>query len=387
MRYNSTLLSDNSLNQAATQINQGMIAQGKQGLMLQNYCQAISSQPFVNFGEIQKLQEIQGSINTGLIKAKEHADYYLGELQPQIIKNLVNIDAYYNLYTSVPTILPEGSSKDEWNNLLWTMKEQSEEYSKLALSTSDKIGVYYKDLSNDSQNFKSNVAKMNALVDGNEGVLKDLEKQIEEIDGEITGVIVGIVGSGLAIIGGIFITAVGAIGSFVTAGTSSALVVVGAGLIVAGVAGSVGFGVALANLLESKSSVLMQKSTLQAEVKAIEGISSSYNLLATQAGEAQKAAIEMKNAWEFLGRDLDVLAQDLNNGVLSTGKLRELWLTAANKGVVTVQEDVSTIKGQMTGVNTATAPNSEDLATFVRHEARSKSAADFPSNFTYWRAC
>lgn len=383
MRY-TNLLKDNPLNNVATKMDMGMRGQTSQGMIVQNYCQAITSQAFVRF-DIESLNKIETKINTGLEKAKAHANYYVGTLQPEIITNITHIDNYFNLYNAVPVLIPTGASNDQWINMLNELKRQADLYSKLSKATADKIGIFYIQLGEDATEFKSNVTTLNSIVGGNNGVLADLEKQIADMDGKIAGAIGGIVASSFAVIGGIFVIAVGAIAGFVTAGTSSVVVLAGAVLLAGGIAGAVGFGIMLANLLEAKAKTLQTQERLKAEVAAIAGISGNYTDLTTQVSAAQKAANDMKNAWEFLSSDLGTLSYDLGQGILSGEELRKLWLTAANSAVGTVKNDINIIKGQMTGLLTSNAPDDKTLQDFIKQQEASKNAVFFPDVYSRFR--
>lgn len=380
MRY-TNLLQDNPLNNAATLMDAGLKAQSSQGMIVSNYCQVIISQPFVEFGPVDRLRAIQTKINSGLEKAKANANYFNGTIQPEMITNISNIDNYFNLYNNVPIILPAGSTNEQWINLLKVLEGEAKKYSVLSKGTADKIGVFYVELGKDSADFNTNVSTLNGIVNGNEGVLKDLEKQIAEFDGQIDGLIGGIVASGFAIVGGIFLIAVGTVAGFVTAGTSTPIALLGGALVVGGVAGSIGLGIALANAIQAKSEAMGTKIRLEGEVKAVAGISASYNDLTKQVSSAQKAANEMKNAWEFLSSDLGTLAYDLGQGIITGEELRTLWLTAANNAVGTVKNDINIIKGQLTGLQVANAPVNESLEKFIRNEARSQSSLSFPDAF------
>lgn len=384
MRY-TNLLQDNPLNNVAIKMDNGLKAQCNQGVIVANYCQSIISQAFVDFGTIQKLKPIETKINTGLEKAKSNANYYLGTLQAEIVSNLSKINNYFGLYDNVPIILPNGSSNEQWINMLKVLEGEAAKYSLLSKNTADKIGVFYVEIGKDYAEFNGNVAALNGIVNGNEGVLKDLEKQIADLDGQIDGLIAGVALSGFAIVGGIFIIAVGAVAGLVTAGTSTPIVVAGAVLLAAGVAGSIGLGIALANAIQAKSDALSTKINLEGEVKAIAGISASYSDLTKQVGNAQKAAVEMKNAWDFLSNDLGALAYDLDQGIISGDEIRKLWLTAANNTVGTIKNDINIIQGQMTGLQIANAPNNESLEQFVRNQARSQSSLSFPDAFSRHR--
>ena len=62
-----------------------------------------------------------------------------------------------------------------------------------------------------------------------------------------------------------------------------------------------------------------------------------------------------KNAWNFLSSDLGNMIRDLNNGIMSVGQIRTIFLTAANTEIQTVITDINTIKFQMAGVTTIVA--------------------------------
>ena len=391
MNY-SIQLKENTINEAAIKMDEGMKALSGQTFILQTYCTAIISQPFVDFGSFKRLQEIQKKINDGLEKAKDYANNRIGTIQTEIITTISNISNYYNLFSSVPVIIPPDASKDQWINTLRTLEKQSKEYSVLASDTAKKIGTLQKDLDEDSSIFQANVSKLNALLGGNAGQLKDLEKQIIDIDGKIRGTIIGIVGSGLAIVGAIFLIGVGTLAIFATS-MPTVLIVIGSGLFVGDVAGALGFDITLCNLLVAKSSILVKKAQLaegekaiDERVKTIAGISSSYNLLFEQVKQTHAAAQQMKKAWDFLGNNLGTLANKLNEGTLSTKEVRKLWLSAADNAVHTGKEDINIIKAQMTtGMIKASAPNDEHVGEFIKKKAEGNDLFESPANYEFWR--
>jgi hypothetical protein len=210
-------------------------------------------------------------------------------------------------------------------------------------------------LSTDAGDFATTVSNLNAAVNGDNGVLASDKKELDSIQGKIDGAIAGIVLSGLAIVGGSFMIAVGGIADFVTAGTTTPLVVGGIGIVAGGISGEVASAITLKNLNDQKAALLRDEANLTEEVKLATGISSGYQSLNTQVTNAVTAATQMATAWSFLGDDLGSMITDLQNGIQSAGQIRTLWLTAANTEVATVITQIGTIQSQMAGVTSIVA--------------------------------
>lgn len=347
----------NSQSQAAQGINSGNKGQSAQALIIQSYANSIKEQPTVDFSGEPNLEKFQAEINTGLQTAQSHADNYLNNIQPNIIENISNIGNYYALHNAVLATLPEGSTEQEWITNLQVLQEQSSQYQKAANGVVTELGQLHTDLTNDTASFAGTVSDLNAAVNGDHGILDSINSQLSDIQGKIDGAIAGTALSGLAIVGGAFVIAVGAVADFVTAGTSTPVVVGGVAIVAAGIGGEVASAITLKNLNDEKASLLSEKSTLTAEVNLAVGISSGYNSLLTQVKGAVEAATQMQNAWQFLSSDLGNLVADLQKGIQSADQVRTLFLTAANTEIQTVITDINTIKGQMAGVtNIVAAP-------------------------------
>ncbi len=324
--------------------------QVSQGLVLQGYCNSILQQPFVDFSGFSNLAQNQININQGLQTAKDHSNTYLNGIQNNIISNISNISNYYNLYSAVPVVLPPNATTEQWVSILETMKSQTDTYINASNLIVIDLGNLNTNIGADVGFFSKTVSDLNAVVNGNEGVLASISNDLSTIDTQISGVIAGTVFSGLAIAGGVFLIAVGSIASFVTAGTSLKLVAGGLAITSAGVAGSVASAITLKNLYQQKADLLKQRSTLNSEVSLVTGISGAYSQLGNQAAQAMSATTQMKNAWVSLSSDLDTLSNNLKSGIMSTDVIRELFLTAANQTIPTILQDVDIIKQQMAGV-------------------------------------
>ena len=346
----------NSTIQAAQGIDTSSKLQTSQAVTLQMYCNSVLSQPTVDLSSQPNLSKFTGQINNGMTVAKGHANDYLNNIQPLIITNVTNISNYYALHNAVATTLPPGSTVKEWVSNLNVLKDQSVQYQSDAKNVVSKLQTLNGNIGIDSAAFSKIVSDLNAAVNGDNGVLQSIDGQLGTIQSSIDGAIAGIALSGLAILGGIFVTAVGAIADFVTLGTSTPLVVGGIALIIAGVGGEVASAVTLKNLNDQKNKLLIEKSNLKSEVNLALGMSSGYTSLNNQAQSAMTAATQMSNAWNFLSGDLGNLASDLEKGITSTDQARTIFLTAANTVITSVIQDVTIIKNQMAGVISSVAP-------------------------------
>lgn len=351
------------------------------GLRVQGYCETVLEQPSVDLNTAVNttLKESEGEINAGLAHAKDHAKFYLRTVQPAIITNVSNISNYFALHDAVPASLPEGATEKEWVAMLQAMKEQADDYVAHSRDVSKMIGSFHDDLTTDVASFAKTATTMNAAVQGDNGVLAQLAKDIAGVQGKIDGAIAGIVLSGLAIAGGVFMVAIGALAEFVTGGAATALVVGGLTIVAAGVGGEVASALTLVALQKQQSEWLTNEKRLKEEVVLVQGMTTSFASLRDQARQAVAAATAMQNAWQFLSDDLGSLSGDLEKGIQNTGALRKLFLNASNTVVRTVITDTGIIKAQMTGIEIQKAGRTADgkvvnIADYTAEWARKRAA-------------
>ncbi|MCU7879972.1 MAG: alpha-helical pore-forming toxin family protein [Candidatus Thiodiazotropha sp. (ex Lucinoma aequizonata)] len=372
----------NNIIKVVQDIRAGTQSQCSQALLIQLYCNSILQQPKVDFSGYKnvingnKLIAIGEDINTALATAQQHANEYLNAIQTKIIINISNIENYYNLHKAVAVTLPSGSSNQQWITALNALKTASIKYQSEAKDVAVSLQTLHSDLSTDSASFTEQVSKLNALVKGSQGILHDMNSQLDSIQSKINGCIVGIAVSGLAIMGGVFITAVGAIVVFpAIAGVGTAVVIGGIALCAAGIGGEVASALALEKLYNTKATLLTQKAGLNAEVKLTTSIGSAYNNFNTQVKVGVTASTKMIDAWRFLSSDLAYLINDLDKGVKSAGDIRTFYLKAANSIIESgIDTEINIIKHQMTGVQSKVAPEGVHIGDFINQLAKKHAA-------------
>lgn len=329
------------------------------GLVVQNYCTGIQQQPILYLpDDVQaKMPDVNGYIKI----SQSNATKYLNEVQPQILSVITDIDGFSVMF---PTFSQKiNGYLEAWSTGSQDNKQKAldaiDALKKVIQGKSDSVKVVCTGIGNVETLFNTDVAHFREVsqacadhITGDKGELKELEKQLSSIDGKIAAASVGVGVSGLAIAGGVFMIVVGSVASFVTAGTSTPLVVAGSVLTGAGVAGLVASSVSLAKLIENKGDLLREQAKLESYVSALEGCKSNVDLLFSGAQETAGKLSNMKAAWDLLGADLTQIEGTLKDAQSYSDVqfMVQTYFDTAIKQWNSVNSDIKVIKDQMTGV-------------------------------------
>lgn len=337
---------------ATSAVDTSVKAHSQQALIVQGYALSVLQQPHVDFAGFVQLKPRQDEINGGIDRAKTHAKTYLDTILPALIGQIANVDAYFNVQDAIPKALSTSSDPKTAIRFMKIAAERSRQYQTDAEGLVAQLQKLRTDLSSDSAAFAGFVANLNAAVEGDQGVLASIDKQLSSIDGKIAGAISGTVLSGLAIFGGAFLIVLGAATEIFTGGASTAAIAGGVGLLATGIGGEVASAITLAKLIDLKSDLIGRKAKLKAEVALASTISSGFNSLSEGAAGAAAATQLMANAWSGLGDHLGNLIVDLEQGAVGDADIRALFQAAAAGDVADVRRDVGVIKQQLTGAGT-----------------------------------
>ncbi|MFI8462007.1 HBL/NHE enterotoxin family protein [Kitasatospora sp. NPDC085464] len=332
-------------------------------LIVQGYALSMQQQPLVNLSGFANLAPSEESINKTLTNAKGSAQHYLNVVLPKAIVTIANISAYFETQNALAEALTPGTDAQTAIALLAAVEGQATDFRDQARAVTDDMESLRDDFNRHSAAMSRSSDDLAVVVNGDKGVLKNIVDQLADIDGKIAGAITGVVLSGLGIAGGVIMVGVGALAEAVTGGLATALVVGGLGVTAAAIGGEVASSVVLAGLLDAKSKMLRDQAQLNAETTLAAGLSSGLQTLSSSAAAAATATQNMTNAWNLLGTDLNNLAGTLGRGKTTVDKVRQLFATAAQGGVRTVQSDVTVIRSQLAGVTpvVATAVRPGDL--------------------------
>lgn len=331
------------------------------GLVLEAYALSVLQQPTVSFekAEAPRLDIIENRINSALVVAKNNARTYVNEIQPTIIGNISNIIDYFNIHSVIATTIPPGTAVEDFLSVLTELQIQASNYQDEASRTVDKLEILRSNLQNDSAVFSAIVAEANEVVTGDEGVLSNLQSELNSVQEAIRENTSGIVISSLAIGGGAILIGIGYCSGTVPA------VVGGIGI---GVSGIAGLSLAINDLVTSqrkRNDLLSKKSSLQNEVKLAAMLSASYVSLNDQCQEAIGAAAAMASSWKSLADNLDDLSGALQHGIISVPEAQSQLLNSANNEIKQVVADTEVIKTQMAGVTVESGASSKKTVDVI----------------------
>ncbi|NCR11526.1 MAG: alpha-helical pore-forming toxin family protein [Microcystis aeruginosa G13-12] len=348
-------------------LNSKVQASASSGLVVQGYCTQIMQQPSFVIPDTDTLKNFP-DINGNLTIARGNAGYYLNTVQPMIIGVISETRAYSQQFKGFQPLIIR--RLDDWKNgstqgrtdalaLINQLKNDVDLKTASAKKVADEIGKFRTKLNGDISNFNTAITQATTLIqgtDGDGGALASLNDQLSDLDGKIAGASVGVALSGLTVIGGGIMIAIGAIGTPFTGGASTTLIGVGVGVVVVGVGGLTASSVILANFLSTKSKLLQQKQQLKDSVIFLTGLKSSLNPLNNLAQNASNEVNNMYNAWEFLSQNLGQVSSSLE----SADKYSQLpitvqaYLNIAYGQWNAVDQSIETIQNQMTGVKVET---------------------------------
>ncbi|ELX8380707.1 HBL/NHE enterotoxin family protein [Providencia stuartii] len=339
-----------NFSQSPLVINNANKKQSSSDLIVQSSCRSVLQQPFVNFTNNPSLINLQQDVNSALGIAKENSNYYLDTIQPMIISNISSISAYYTMHNSIATQVPAGTSISDWLNILSAIRDQSKTYASEAHITSTLLSQFSHKLDNSVSSFYSVVDKLNAAILGDNGALAQNRNKLIDIQTQIAVDEVGITLGAISIVGGLISIVVGIASSFFTGGATITMVIGGGVAIATGVAGITGATLKLKGDLKLKEILLVEDANLKNEVRVAQACSAGNAQLAVCISQAAQSSLDMSNAWGFLSNDIESLINDLNMGIISGDKVRELFLSSANNQVKIVLKDTDIIKSQMSGI-------------------------------------
>lgn len=351
--------------QLATAINAANKSQSSAALVVQTYCNSTMQQPPIYLSGFENLATYQTQINDSLTKAQQHASYYLDTLQNEMLENISNIINYYNLHKAALTTLPEGSTEQQWSEVISALIQESGSYARVAKNLATSLNEFYNDLDQDAQNYNAIVTDLNSMVNGDNGVLATESEEIAKLTNQISAEEVGISLSAIAILGGIVSIVVGAIENIVAPGSGVAMIVGGSISVSTGIAGETASSVELVASINAKAALMTSESKLTTEVKMANIVTSTFTSLKSAVQGAITASEQMSDAWENLNSDLLNLSSDLSNGLQSVDEVRTLFLTAANSEIPQVIQDSDNIKSQLVGVRVVKTQPGQTLQDYI----------------------
>jgi hypothetical protein len=338
------------------------------GVIVQSYCTQVAQQPSIVIpaSVASKLPPV----NDYLTLAQTNANDYLTNIQPKILIVVTDVAGYSAQFSQFSTLITgkindwkggSSTARQDALDLLQALQQALQAKLDNVKGVKSSLGGFQTKLNVDISNFNTASSRADVVIGGDQGAIAELRNQISDMDGRIAGAATGVALSGLTIIGGALMIAAGSIAAFITAGTSTPLVVAGVAVVVVGAAGLTASSIVLSQLISAKAALISQQAQLDADLKFLTNFKSTMGTLGTAATEAATQLNNMSNAW-------GLLSGNLNNVVGSIQQSRDYsqlpvvvqaYLNTAGAQWAQVQANTQIIQQQMTGVQIPKLPNNQ----------------------------
>lgn len=288
---------------------------------VQTYIAAILRQPDIKLDQLPDLPNFQKT-------ARQHAQNWLDQVLPAIIKTNADIIDYANHFASVYETLVklaekiDAGDKSQVKNFtdgLVLLRNNVSRKEGQAKYTEVQLQDFKAKVSEDHDNFNKEATAATKVLEGDDGELKNISAQIETINGKLRDYIALMAGGGVGIVGGIVMILVGSFATIDTGGVSSGLIVAGTGLLVGGIGSEITGGIEYALALEKRKAL---QETLAADKQGIGILKHVQCLLdgfVSQTDCAIRAVGVLGEQWSLLSDDLDQVIKDLDKDPGSVG--------------------------------------------------------------------
>jgi len=325
--------------------------QHSQALVLQGYCRTVLAQQPLDLsklGKVANAEEIKAiakQLDETLGRAKDHAHSYLDDLQPRLITDSVALRAWLKRAEVFPDSV---SNASDWRKGLDILVRDTTRHGESTLGCKKALEQLRDGFQRDSIEFGQLAGRLNALIAGEAGALKNLESELGALQTKINGLIAATTLGFLAAAAGVLMMILGTVGEVFTGGASTALILGGLALTSAGAIGGTAAAVYLKQAYDDQRAKLEDQSRLNGAVSIMTGAAKSLESIASQGTAVVTATQEMADAWTTLGANLGEFKATLTDENLQG--LRDFWVNTLRGQIKSLETDLNRNLDQLAGV-------------------------------------
>ncbi|MFJ9680443.1 HBL/NHE enterotoxin family protein [Streptomyces sp. NPDC101194] len=334
--------------------------QGTLTALVQAHSLGIMQQPKPDFSRIdnKEIRDYEGTVKNVLDKAAENAQTYLSVVQPKSIAVLGKVENYFRTLGTFTDFIREADDPGDMAGLLRALREQAGEFMDATKGFGNDMNAMVSAFSGDKQGFDDCATELHRLVNGQDGALEKLQGRLDQVNASIHAATIGAAVSGGAILAGAGMILIGCCTSIFTGGLGLGVAIGGGVLIVGGIAGGIGTGIALANLFDEKRSILADQAQIESGVKLLTACGTGLADLGSQAGGVASAAQNTTNGWNFLKGALNSAADNIERaGKANLPVVRSAFLKSIERSLPQTLEQLSDTRKALVGLETVTRPN------------------------------
>ncbi|MFZ0219316.1 MAG: HBL/NHE enterotoxin family protein [Candidatus Aquirickettsiella sp.] len=297
--------------------------------LVQTYIASCLTQKDIQLDKIKSIKKTQQ-------ETREHARYWLDTLAPKIASLYTDVTGFCSVSDSfwidLITAAEQIKNKNDDNLetfqvIIQELKEDIKERTTNTEQLTKDLASFRGDLEKDNRNFQDIIADAQRIYSGSGGEIEIINQNITGLKSAIDTDIGIIAGGSIAVVGGIVMIGVGAIGSVFTGGAAVKLIVAGVITTVGGVAA---IAVAAKDLVEKQKSygiALQNLARLEGEMAALKNVEDHFTGLEGKNEKANKAVESMRQGWIILHNNFNELEHsatkiDTDKRVLLVNRLK-----------------------------------------------------------------
>jgi hypothetical protein len=310
---------DHSIKSSASNLKRGLTESQTDGAVIQMYLTSVQMQPDI-------VQDVVPSLPQTQQHAREVAQTWTDNVLPKMTQTVTDLISFANQWNSYKNTMlnyaqqiasttntqnEKDAARYNLDMMLGQVYNSVEQKENSAIQAKTQIQNFQAALSESSKNFDSALKQLQQAYAGKDGILSQLDAQIDQLHTAIARDATLITLSCITTIGGGLMIAAGSIGEFITAGTSTELVLAGIATTAAGITGIAGSSADLNAKVKELGHVTSLKSQDEQMYAVVKTAISSVSLLSTKCSDAVISADNLSNMWSGLKSELDALRNDV----------------------------------------------------------------------------
>ncbi|MEZ4849372.1 MAG: HBL/NHE enterotoxin family protein [Bacteroidia bacterium] len=237
--------------------------------------------------------------------SQRHASYFLNYLEKEIIKGYSDIESFGTMVKSfknplieiIQTINSDSTAREKVRVLIGELREEAKKRQQAGRALIAELKDFNDQIGKDEESFSNDLAEANQELGKNGDEMKKIKQEISSTQTEINEAIAAVVISSLALAGGIFVIAIGAIATLPANVTATAVILTGIGIVASGAGGTITFASKLGSANVKLNQLYQKAAELDVSLALVQSIHGQVSSLFDAAGNMVTAANEFGQEW------------------------------------------------------------------------------------------
>ena len=314
-----TALASPNLQVAATNLHKALTQSQADSAVVKMYVTAVLEQQDI----VQKIVPDLPSIQAGAREVATRWNKVVIPKSTQTVSDLIAFANQWNAYSnhmlsyahtisnSVSTTAEKEAARRNLDAMLGQVYDAVEAKETNATQASLIVSDFNSDLTKNNKDFSVALTKLRDAYAGKDGAMQKYEDEIRDLGHGIAKDATLIAISGLVAAGGVAMILVGGVADFITAGTSTPVVLAGIGLAAGSLVPIIGATMDMAGKIHDVVEVYKEQSEAKQNYAAVQVAIPQLSCLGNKCSDAVESSSHLKSLWLTLKNDVTQLRKDI----------------------------------------------------------------------------